>query len=96
MPQVVASIIYEESSDSDQNRVISQFRSQKRVGKKTRNQRRYGVFFFLNFLKIIFLSNLLHGMRIDSIEDHEGSSSPPYDDTRASESAPSINDFYIG
>lgn len=40
VPQVVASIIYEESSDSDQNRVISQFRNQKRVGKKTRNQRR--------------------------------------------------------
>merc|ERR1712176_1140531 len=80
VPQVVASIIYEESSDSDQNRVISQFRNQKRIGKKIRNQR----------------SNLLHGMRIDSIEDHEGSSSPPYDDTRASESAPSMNDFYIG
>ena len=41
VPQVVASIIYEESSDSDQNRVISQFRNQKRIGKKIRNQRRY-------------------------------------------------------
>ena len=41
VPQVVASIIYEESSDSDQNRVIGQFRNQKRVGKKTRNQRRF-------------------------------------------------------
>ena len=74
-------IIYEESSDSDnqQIRVGKNERNVKRMCRKMRNTR----------------SHLLHGMRIDSIEDHEGSSSPPYDDTRASESATSLNEFYI-
>ena len=40
VPAVVASIIYEESSDSDHSRMMNQFRNQKRVGKKVRNQRR--------------------------------------------------------
>ncbi|CAG5097992.1 Oidioi.mRNA.OKI2018_I69.XSR.g15322.t1.cds [Oikopleura dioica] len=38
---------------------------------------------------------LLGGIRIDSIEDHEGSSSPPYDDTRQSGSNTSLDTIYL-
>lgn len=80
-PRILQHIIYEESSDSDNQpiRVTREDRNVKRMGRKLRNHR----------------AHLLHGMRIDSIEDHEGSSSPPYDDTRASESATSLNEFYM-
>ena len=81
-PRIMQHVIYEESSDSDNQQIRmgrNEDRNVKRMGRKVRNHR----------------AHLLHGMRIDSIEDHEGSSSPPYDDTRASESATSLNEFYM-
>ena len=84
-PRISHHVIYEESSDSEGHIRSSEGhgRNVKRVARKTRGAH------------ISTRAHLLHGMRIDSIEDHEGSSSPPYDDTRASESANSLNDFYL-
>ena len=82
-PRISHHVIYEESSDSEGHirSTEGHGRNVKRVARKTRASHAR--------------AHILHGMRIDSIEDHEGSSSPPYDDTRASESANSLNDFYL-
>lgn len=78
-PPITQNVIYEESSDSDNQHIRQNMRDSgiKKMGQQMKNHRAY----------------LLQGMRIDSIEDREGSSSPPYDD-RASESQTSLNDFY--